>query len=518
MTPQQFTGLALALMTPPLLASANSTATQPCEQLTPPANVIFEKTPGWQQPDDLPRFCQVRGQIEGRTRFELRLPEDWNGRFVMAGCGGFCGSLQPDKKGHSNSINEALKKGYAAISHDGGHTSKSWETDWAYEDPTALELYAHRILPQVTGAGTELTTQLYGQPPEYRYFSGCSNGGRLGMMAAQRYPGLFDGIAAGGGIFSISQIAGLWGNWMIQQTGAESEPVFNPQKNPLIKQAILKQCDTLDGLADGVITDPRQCQFDFKTLQCDNNEDTEHCLTPDESAMLSRLYGGVLDKRGQLVSPALSFGSEHYTDIWLFGSLDKPAWGSAASRGYRQLLSHNLFSSDSHQPVSTDTMQQWIEQSTLPALTDADNPDLTSLARHKTKLMIYHGWSDPLIIPQPMVDYYEQASEHSGGLEKLKENARLYMVPGWGHCWERPAETPAEFDPLEIVANWVEQGKAPESFIASQRSPLGELLRQRPICAYPQVANLVNRELPNRADSYRCGPPVAPAIAPPETR
>ena len=101
---------------------------------------------------------------------------------LMAGCGGFCGELRPDKPGQSNAINEALKRGYAGISHDSGHQAKSWETQWA-SDRVALELWAHKVLPRVAGVGEQLATALYGRAPAYSYFSGCSNGGRLGLQA-----------------------------------------------------------------------------------------------------------------------------------------------------------------------------------------------------------------------------------------------------------------------------------------------------------------------------------------------
>ena len=185
-----------------------------CSSLPAPEGVVFSVAPAWVESGELPTYCRVSGSIDGRVNFEMRLPETWSGRFLMAGCGGFCGELLPDKPGHSNAINEALKRGYAGISHDSGHQAKSWETHWA-TDPEALALWAHKILPVVAGVGTQLATSLYGQSPRYKYFSGCSNGGRLGLQAAQRYPELFDGIAAGAGIFELSGIAGLWGNWLI---------------------------------------------------------------------------------------------------------------------------------------------------------------------------------------------------------------------------------------------------------------------------------------------------------------
>lgn len=475
-----------------------------CNHISAPNNVTFEETPSWQDTKELPRYCKVKGLIDKRIRFEMRLPKDWNGRFMMAGCGGFCGGLLPDKPGYSNTINEALKRGYAAISHDSGHQAKSWETEWAYQDPEAFELWAHKVLPVVSKVGNTLVKSMYKKQANYKYFSGCSNGGRLGLIAAQRYPDLFDGIAAGGAILDLRSTAGLWGNWMISQTGAEETPILPKNKVVLIKKEVMAKCDAIDGLKDGIIDDPRQCNVNFSQFQCGPDENPETCLTKVQSEMLNSLYDGVRDDSGEIVSPSLSLGSEHYSDIWLFGTSKMPGWGVRASQGYRQLLSNDLFGKETPYSISTNTMLDWIKRSSIPALSDALDTNLSGLKNSNAKLMIYQGWSDPLVIPTPVINYYDKAVEHAGGLEKLKENARLFMLPGWGHCWERPSEAPDQFDPLKVLERWVEKGKSPESFIAEQHDSEGHVIRSRPICAYPQVAKYKSGEDPNKAESYIC--------------
>lgn len=478
-----------------------------CPSLAAPAGTVLAQPPSWHSSEPLPAHCRVRGQIQGRTHFELRLPESWNGRFVMAGCGGFCGSLLPDKPGFSNSINEALKKGYAAISHDGGHSGQSWETQWAYNDAEALELYAHKVLPVVTDVGVALTTAFYGKAPHHRYFSGCSNGGRLGMIAAQRYPELFDGIAAGGSIFSLSEIAGKWGNWMTRQTTHHGKPVIPRRNNDLLKEAVMAQCDGIDGQRDGIISAPQQCRPSFAALACKSGDASERCFTKSAIARLERLYSGQPVPGAPPVTQTLAPGAEHYTDIWLFGDDENAAWGLAASTGYRNLLSQELFQRDHKAPLDHNTLAAWLDKSALPALLDADNPDLSALGRAGGKLFLYHGWADPLIIPGPIVDYYRAAAAHSGGVDTLKNHARLFMLPGWGHCWERAADAPDQFDPLEIVANWVETGVAPAQFTASQHDDQQHVVRTRPICAYPNVATLSKPDSPDHAASYTCSPP-----------
>ena len=499
--------VSLCLVSPVVLAAVRDQMTpalESCADLVAPTGVVFSAGPGWIEAEELPRYCRVRGTIQGRIHFEMRLPDQWNGRFLMAGCGGFCGALMPDKPGHSNAINEALKRGYAAISHDSGHQAKSWETHWA-TDAEALELWAHKALPVVTTAGTALVTSLYGQPPRYKYFSGCSNGGRLGLQAAQRYPELFDGIAAGGSIFDLSGIAGLWGNWLIANNQQGMESRFPQAKVPLIRQWVMDSCDALDGLTDGIIDDPRKCSVDFTEATCPADRPAaDRCLTRSEAELLNTLYGGVKNGAGETVYPAVAYGSEHYADRWLFGADGDPAWGVRASAGYRQLLARDLEEDDNPAGLSTDGMVDWIRRSTVPALSDATNPDLSGLRRAGTRLLIYQGWSDPLIIPEPIINYYERAVEASGGLALLQENARLFMVPGWGHCWERQANAPDSFDPLLELERWVEQEHAPDYIVAKQEAVGSRGQRSRPVCSYPSTARLKPGGDPDQHESYLC--------------
>jgi hypothetical protein len=241
-----------------------SSAAALCAKLQPAADVKLRESPRWIDKGSLPAHCEVRGIKANKVEFLMRLPTPWNGRFMMAGCGGFCGELLPDKPGYSNSINEAVKRGYAAIAHDGGHKAASWDTDWA-ADAEALDIWAYRILPLMVDVGLDLTRQTYGKDPDYKYFSGCSNGGRLGLIAAQRYPHLFDGIAAGASILDLSGTAGLWGNWLISNAYRENALLLDASIQSRLKKIVLQQCDVKDGRADGMISEPRSCDIDSST-------------------------------------------------------------------------------------------------------------------------------------------------------------------------------------------------------------------------------------------------------------
>jgi len=473
-----------AVMARPVDASeATSQLAASCVAAAAPAGVTFEGTPKWRTADGLPPHCEVRGLAAGKIRFVMRLPAGWKERFLLAGCGGFCGELLPDKAGRGNSINESVRRGYAAISHDGGHQAASWETDWA-SDIEALEIWAHKVLPIMTNAGVAIAESVYGTAPRYKYFSGCSNGGRLGMMAAQRYPGLFDGIAAGASVFDLSGTAGLWGAWMTRQTLVDGKPVIAPERWALVHRKILQRCDALDGQRDERIDAPRDCKIDFAHLTTGDDP-----LTIAEVEALRALYGGVRDTRGNIIYPALEFGAEFFGDIWLGGAPGRPAWGVLASQGYRQMLAASLGIADAASPgtnagaasasTEVETVRSMIARSPVPAITDAVDTDLQAHARSGSKLLLYHGLADPLIIPQPLETYYAKAAEQAGGLTALREHTRLFMIPGWGHCWERPVTAGDDFDPLAAVEGWVERGEAPNSLPLRLRD--GERILQVPM-------------------------------------
>lgn len=460
-------GATVASLTPSRSVAQQTGAFSPatlCVTLQPPSDVHFIDAPRWVDSGTLPSHCEVRGIKVNKVEFLIRLPTPWNGRFLMAGCGGFCGELLADKPGHSNSINEAVKRGYAAIAHDGGHKAASWDTDWAI-DPEALEIWAHRILPLMVETGVDLTRQIYGKEPDYKYFSGCSNGGRLGLIAAQRYPQLFDGIAAGASIFDLSGTAGLWGNWLIENAYQGETILLDSTIKSRLKKIVLQQCDAQDGSTDGMLSHPRNCEIDFLRNVCDGKD----CLTRQQAIALNALYTGVKDDSGQTIYPGAEFGSEHYGDIWLFGTQDTPAWGVRASTGYRRILERSVQQPHAETALSTEKMRDLIERSSVPALADAKDPDLRPLIDSGKKLFVYHGLADPLIVPKPVEDYFAAAAATAGGREALDSAARLFMIPGWGHCWERSAPVADLFDPLLVLERWVEQGKAPEQLTLTSR-------------------------------------------------
>jgi pimeloyl-ACP methyl ester carboxylesterase len=472
------------------------------------AGVTLEAAPVLARNPGLPTFCQVRGTAAGKVGFEMRLPLKavWNGKFLLAGCGGFCGQLLPDKPGHSNSINESLRRGYAAMAHDSGHQSASTaDTDWARGgDQEAVELWAHRVLPELVAVGNTLIEAYYQRQPERRYFSGCSNGGRLGLVAAQRYPDLFDGIAAGGPILDLSGNAGVQGAWMMQQAWtAAGSPRFTPKQTEHLAAHVREACDALDGLEDNLIASPEHCQPDLSALLCTANEEPG-CLNSEQLQRVTALYRGAQDG-SQPLFPGLPPGSEHLWPFWITGRDGQPAWGGLASQGFLDIY-RQVPAGEHVNPADIDVVAEAaaMAASPLAVLANATNPDLSGLRAAGGKLLLWHGWADPLILPQRTVSYFEEAMRENGGAEALAANARLFMVPGHGHCWEAPGVAPDLFDPVQILETWVEDDTPPKQIIARDQLDPEDATSTALLCPYPQRAVYDGQGPTDSATSYRC--------------
>ncbi len=208
-------------LAPPALAQEAT----PCRDLAnvalPGADVTLARPVAAE--GELPAHCRVQGTIWPETRFELRLPEEWNGRFYMAGCGGFCGQVPADAPGFINAINYAVERGYAAATMNGGHWGAgSTDARWAQADPVAEADWGYRAVEATTAAAKALTRARYDRDPDYSYFQGCSTGGRMANMAALRQPEDFDGIISGAPALDYPGLVGSHFAWIAQaNTGAD---------------------------------------------------------------------------------------------------------------------------------------------------------------------------------------------------------------------------------------------------------------------------------------------------------
>ena len=441
----------------------------------------------------LPSFCQVQGTIHPNIGFEARLPlNEWNGKFFMAGCGGFCGVLNADKESQSNAINYALRKGYAALITDGGHQGSSiGDGKWALDNPQAEQVYAHRVLPLGHAAGHELIEQMYKSQPAFSYFSGCSNGGRLAAMAAQRYPTLFDGIVAGCPVLNLSINGGVFGPWVLQSnTDDQGRTILDHTfagKLAMLEANAYAECDGVDGMVDGVISKPQDCSITLSAVPVCEQHDDENCLTNEQRQTVLSWYRGPHNSKGEKLFAGMPPGSERYWTLWYLGGPDHAGPGTMLGSDYGRYLGYPTdpegftaldFNFDTDVP---DLSQQG-------QLFNALDPDLSAMHAANAKMIMWHGLADPLVLADQSRDYYEQVVS-TMGKQKADDVVRLFLAPGLGHCWELPAALPDNMDILHALEAWVERGIEPNQIPLAHDK--GDQLKGV-LNAYPKEAEYVD--------------------------
>src|SRR4051794_37380431 len=261
---------------------------------------------------DMPAFCRVQAiskpSADSNIFFEVWLPDrsNWNGRFLSTGEGGFAGTPNYSRNGLDGAMDEIVRRGYATASTDTGHrTTDNW---WAVGHPEKAADYLYRAKHATTVAAKAIVASFYGRQPSHSYFSSCSNGGRQGLIEAQRYPDDFDGLIIGApwNFQSHSNAGFVWNAQAMAAPGA----AIPESKLPAISAAVLAQCDKDDGVADGILADPRTCRFDAKSLTCHSAE-SNNCLTPPQAAALQKIYDGPRNPRtGAPIFPGFAVGSE----------------------------------------------------------------------------------------------------------------------------------------------------------------------------------------------------------------
>ena len=441
---------------------------------------------------DLPAFCQIKGLINPNIGFEARFPlKNWNGKFFQAGCGGFCGLIEPDRLTQSNAINHALKKGYATITTDGGHTGKHLgDADWAYNNKEAEEVYAHKILPLTYQAGHVLIQAYYNSKPNYSYFSGCSNGGRLAAKAAQEYPDLFDGIIAGCPVLNLTFNGGVFGSWLVQiNTNKSGLPILNEafaSKLSMLEQNSINQCDELDGKKDGVIQMPHNCEVTLEHIPICDNKNINDCLKNDERLALINLYQGPVNSANKELFFGINPGSERYLAHWYLGSFDTKRPGTLLADGFLPNMGLPI-DDDSFSAMSFNFDSGPALLQTQSDLLDALNTDLSAFAKSNGKLLMWHGLADPLVLPEQSIKYYEEVVERMGE-NNVQDFFKLFLIPGMGHCWEIPSVLPDQMSMLSILENWVEHDIKPNNIPIKKNNSSDTLIKEGLLRPYPKLA------------------------------
>jgi feruloyl esterase len=453
----------------------------------PPAPGPFQLSPKLFK--DLPEFCRVMATLtpssDSDIKIELWLPASgWNNDFQAIGNGGWNGTI-----GYGP-LAEGVKRGFATAATDTGHAGGS--ASFAMGHPEKLTDFAYRAVHEMTVTSKAIIQNFYGTAPRYSYWNGCSTGGRQGLKAAQKFPADFDGIVAGAPANYQTHLH-VWSVWVAQQMNKTPESYLSPAKLAVLHQAVLAGCDAEDGVKDGLLNDPTKCHFDPKSIEC-KGPDSATCLTSAQVAAVQAIYAGPKNASGKQVFPSFEPGSELGWNL-----LAGKEAASVASDSFTYVVYKNPQWDWKTMNLEGDVAQ--IEK-TYGSLIDATDPNLKPFFAHKGKLLMYHGWSDQAIAPLNSVNYYSSVVKNLGGEAKASDDIRLFMVPAMAHCGG--GEGPNDFDKMTAIQQWVEQGKAPETMIASHADRSGTVDRTRPLCRYPRVARYKGTGGTDDATNFTC--------------
>jgi hypothetical protein len=415
--------------------------------------------------EGLPAHCRVAGYVAPAVHFELRLPlmtasTDWNGKFLMQGCGGLCGAVS------GASCDDALARHYAVVATDMGHSAPAYDAQWALNNRSAEIDFAYRATHVVAIAAKTLVTRFYGSAPRYSYFRGCSTGGRQGLVEAQRFPDDFDGIIAGAPVLNETATAALHLIWSgMANLDADDRPVLTPAKVQWVHETIIAACAGDDGLDQRWIEDPRTCDWEAQLPACDGNA-LPDCLSPRELQSLRKLYGGARNSAGQQLTPGGVMPGSEYEWVPNFVGQDGPAVFHPDGP-IKQLYQNLIFLDDpgpGHSARDFDFDRDPARMAMMEVIYSAMNPDLRKYRDRGGKLILYQGWDDIEVTPLTTIDYFVTMTATMGGAEQAGRFARLFMLPGVAHCRRGPGADTVDW--LTALERWVEEGQAPASVMA----------------------------------------------------
>jgi len=458
-----------------------------------------------------PEHCRVSGVLAPEIAFEVSLPVRWNGRLYMIGNGGHAGEAL-DNPGRVAQVRQGLENGFAVAQTNTGHfASKEAGASFVLSNPQKALDYAYRAVHLTAVTAKAVASRHYARPVDKAYWNSCSNGGRQGLIEAQRYPDDFDGIVANAPWVDQTgfTIGAIWNHQAFAETHVSAD------KLALVADKAMQQCDAVDGLRDGLIDDPRQCSFNVArdVPSCTSgNTASAVCLTPAEAAAVQKVYDGP-QAGGRTIFPGFEVGSEAVlarpngpaTSGWIGLIAPAQPGGGAADFGLAEGTMRYLV----FDPPRADWDFKTFDFTRDPPLLDrwgklanAKETNLRDFRARGGKLLITYGWADAILQPQMGVDYYEKAAAANG--RDATDFMRLFMIPGMAHCGGGVG--PDQYDAVTAVIDWVEKGTAPDSLVAN-KIVNGAVTRSRPLCPYPQVARYRGQGSTDDAASFECKMP-----------
>lgn len=470
-------------------------------------------------------FCRVQivatPTVDSRIGIEVWLPtqRQWNGRLLGTGNGGGAGSIA-----YAMGMIEGLRRGFAVANTDLGTAP---DPNGALGQPLRWSDFGYRGTHEMTRVAKQLVRNFYRRDTFRSYFAGCSTGGQQALSEAQRFPDDYDGILAGAPGHNRTHVHTMF-LWNFNALNATTESNLSLSQWSMVSGAVIAACAGKDGGAprDQFLTDPRQCTFDVDSLpKCESGARNDQCLSPPQIQALRKLYAGPINPRtGERIFAPLTYGSEAQP-LGPLMQADRIAWPSQQFYPFKWALGSGFDASTFDFDHDLDRVD-----AVLAGSLNANNPDLSAFQRRGGKLLLYTGLADPAVPFQDTVTYYERVVQARGGINQTQSFARLFLIPGMGHCFGGPgaadfgqpfsSQIPSDGrgDVLMKLVDWVERDAAPDHFLGTKHEgdqrQSREIMR-RLVCAYPKVPLYVGGDAAKET-SFRCedrerGVPAIPA-------
>jgi feruloyl esterase len=456
----------------------------------------------------VPAHCEVtvtltHPGLDDHAKVSVWLPQSgWNGRFQAVGGAAFQAYDQ------GGGLASAVKQGYAAATTDAG-VSNAFDTSWALNpagkiNTGLLQNFGSRSVHEMAVVSKEVVADVYSKPASYSYFNGCSTGGRQGYMEAQQYPTDFNGINADAPGINWNQfeVATLWPQVVMNEEHTYPTTCeFNA-----FNAAVLKACDKLDGVADGLISDPNRCDFDPRrlvgtTVECDGKQAT---ITAADADVVRKIWDGPRDTNGKRLWYGLPIGAD-------FSALaaSKPAADGTTVGSPFFVPSVWVATFVEQQPTFNTANLTYAQfdqifqkaRAEFDSVIGTSNPDLKAFRDAGGKLITWHGDADQLIPTGGTVDYRKRVDATMGGSTKVDDFYRVFLAPGVTHCGLQGGGV----DDLAALTSWVEQGKAPAVLHATLPTATGQTVT-RDICRYPMVSRYTGHGDATNPAGFRCVP------------
>lgn len=447
----------------------------------------------------LPPHCRVVGSFEHRIgsdgrdyaiRFAINMPDNWNGRFLFQGGGGLNGTLNEPIGANAAGEDTALARGFAVVSTDSGHVGSAFDASFM-ADQQAMLNFQYQANAKVTEVARPIIESYYAHPIDHSYFVGCSTGGREGMIMAQRFPHLFDGIISGAPAMRTN-VSNLALRWVSVELGKATDPrnPFTADERTLIMDRLMDRCDALDGHTDGLIFNRTACDFDPRELKCSATASGQACLADDKADALARALAGPLTESGHPVYVPFPYDSSLDDTGGLPGLLiagGNPPEGVSGAEMQSQDVDAEYIAAMATDESLGNTATQY---------------NITTFIVSEGKHIFYHGEGDPWFSSNDTARYFDRMAEANANVKPVEDYARLYLVPGMGHC-AGGQQTVDSFDLLTPLIEWVESDAAPGAVVATGQSMPGQ---SRPLCPWPEYAHFEGGD-PALAESYACRAP-----------